>query len=475
MGRLTSGPLGAYTYGNGAHVHAATAIGSAYTAAYDTVGDMTCRAPSALTTCVGTQTAAQLTYNTEGQLSNWQNQPAGTSTATFLYDGQGTRVAQQSSSGASTTTTVYAGNVEEDATTGGTTTKTAYYYTNGQRFAMSVNGTVKYLASDGLGSANATLDASGNVVANLLYAPYGSTRYSSGTMPSDRGFTGQVADSTSGLDYYGARYYDPVAGQFATGDTMLPGSGFDIWGLSRYAYVEGNPVNRVDPTGHCAMTDTACLNDLNRSDNTHHGVPGQDNPPGNSTAGVASASQSGQATTKKTNSQVTSPPNGPSNWPLPHQFVTWIFDQTGWGDAFGNWLNPRYGDWLRSAPGNQRFWRVIALFLDADAAALQGVGAAFEVSGAIVGSTVGPEGTVLGAGLADAALTTPERWLANTAGTGGSAATTVADAKGNKLGSGTLQSWTYTAIGWADPEAVSGFLVDVDTVFSDYENLASSS
>lgn len=54
----------------------------------------------------------------------------------------------------------------------------------------------------------------------------------------------------SGLDYYGARYYDPLAGQFTSGDSVLPGGGFDLWGLSRYAYVGGNPIIRTDPTGH---------------------------------------------------------------------------------------------------------------------------------------------------------------------------------------------------------------------------------
>lgn len=250
LGRLTSGPLGSYTYGDGAHVHAATAIGSTYTAAYDAAGNMTCRAPSASTTCSGTPTGAQLTYNNEGQLSNWQNQPSSpTTTAGFLYDGQGSRVAQQVTSSGSTTTTVYVGDVEEDATTGGTTTKTTYYYANGQRFAEAVNGAFSYLASDGLGSADVALNGSGSATASVLYAPYGTARYSSGTMPTDRGFTGQIGDSASGLDYYGARYYDPVAGQFASADTILPGAGFDMWGLSRYAYVEGNPIIRTDPTG----------------------------------------------------------------------------------------------------------------------------------------------------------------------------------------------------------------------------------
>jgi len=250
MGRLASGPAGAYTYGDPAHVHAATAIGSSYTAAYDLGGNMSCRAPTSSSTCTGTQTGAQLTYNNEGQLSYWKNQPSNpTSSASFLYDGQGKRVAQQTTVGGSTTTTAYIGDFEEDATIGGTTTKTSYYYAGGWRFSLAVNGAVSYLASDGLGSANVTLAANGNVTAAMLYAPYGSVRYVSGTMPTDRGFTGQIADATSGLDYYGARYYDPTAGQFSSADLILPGWGFDPFGLSRYAYVEGNPVAWTDPTG----------------------------------------------------------------------------------------------------------------------------------------------------------------------------------------------------------------------------------
>lgn len=251
MGRLTSGPLGAYTYGSSAHVHAATAIGSSYTAAYDASGDMTCRAPSSSTTCSGTQTGAQLGFNNEGQLASWQNKPSSpTTTGAFLYDGQGNRVAQQVTSGGLTTTTVYAGNVEEDSTTSGTTAKTTYYYANGSRIAMAVNGAFYYLATDGLGSVNVSLNTTGSMVASQLYAPYGTLRYASGTMPGDRGFTGQIADATSGLDYYGARYYDPLAFQFASADRVLPGAGLDLWGLSRYAYVESNPLRWTDPSGN---------------------------------------------------------------------------------------------------------------------------------------------------------------------------------------------------------------------------------
>jgi RHS repeat-associated protein len=117
-----------------------------------------------------------------------------------------------------------------------------------------VNGTKSYLAADGLGSANVTLNSSGTATASQLYAPYGGVRYTNGTMPTSYGFTGQRADVTSGLDYYGARYYDPLAGQFTSGDSVLPGHGFDILGMSRYAYVEGKPIVRTDPSGHVNVT-----------------------------------------------------------------------------------------------------------------------------------------------------------------------------------------------------------------------------
>ncbi len=102
------------------------------------------------------------------------------------------------------------------------------------------------------------VDASGNATASSLYAPYGGSRYRTGTMPTDYGFTGQHADNVTGLDYYNARYYDPTVGQFTTADTILPGGGYDMFGLSRYAYVEGNPMSRMDPSGHVVQCVDTC-------------------------------------------------------------------------------------------------------------------------------------------------------------------------------------------------------------------------
>ena len=64
---------------------------------------MTCRAPDATTTCTGTPTGAQLSFDTDGRLAGWSG---GTTTGSFLYDGAGNRVAQQVISACSATPTL---------------------------------------------------------------------------------------------------------------------------------------------------------------------------------------------------------------------------------------------------------------------------------------------------------------------------------------------------------------------------------
>jgi RHS repeat-associated protein len=202
-------------------------------------------APSSAITCSGTPTGASLSYDNEGRLTAWQNAPSSpSSTDSFLYDGEGHRVEQVVTSGGATTSTVYVGTLEEIATSGATTTTTTYYYAGGKRIAEAVNGTFSYLCSDMLGSALVALASNGTMQASELYTPYGIPRYTSGTMPGSYGFTGQRADGATGLDYYNARYYDPVAGQFTAAD-IDPGGG-----LNRYAYVGDNPATRTDPSGH---------------------------------------------------------------------------------------------------------------------------------------------------------------------------------------------------------------------------------
>jgi RHS repeat-associated protein len=65
---------------------------------------------------------------------------------------------------------------------------------------------------------------------------------------TDHKFTGQKLDGT-GLMYFNARYYDPVIGAFISPDTIVPDA-TRLFSYNRYMYVSGNPLNRIDPTGH---------------------------------------------------------------------------------------------------------------------------------------------------------------------------------------------------------------------------------
>jgi RHS repeat-associated protein len=80
-----------------------------------------------------------------------------------------------------------------------------------------------------------------------FYEPYGMLLTSTGTASSIFAYAGEQIDTT-GLVYLRARYMNPRLGIFLardpwSGDQMRPGS------MNGFNYVEGNPVNRIDPSG----------------------------------------------------------------------------------------------------------------------------------------------------------------------------------------------------------------------------------
>jgi len=173
-----------------------------------------------------------LTYDAENRLTG----VSGGASANFVYNGDGQRVKQK----VGATTTVFIGNYYEQ--TGSNVTK--YYYANGQRVAMRTAAGVTYVHTDHLGSTSVT---SGAQPGNTQYFPYGATR--SGTVSTTYRFTGQRLDDSTGLYYYGARYYDAALGRFIQPDTIVPNP-VNPQALNRYSYVLNNPLRYTDPTGH---------------------------------------------------------------------------------------------------------------------------------------------------------------------------------------------------------------------------------
>lgn len=114
---------------------------------------------------------------------------------------------------------------------------------------MTRDGKANYYLTDALGSVVATADESGAKVNTYSYSPRGVTRAASSEKVSQPyRFAGGYQDPT-GMYHFAARYYDPNIGRFNSPDP----SGME---KNPYLYAEGDPVNRIDPTGLWTGWDT---------------------------------------------------------------------------------------------------------------------------------------------------------------------------------------------------------------------------
>ena len=116
--------------------------------------------------------------------------------------------------------------------------------------------TLSFYHGDHLGSVNVVTDHTGAKKELAEYKPFGtfSRKETSGPPPatpedSKRYFTGKRLDSSTGLYYYGARYYDPELGRFTQPDSIVQAPS-DPQTLNRYTYCRNNPLIYTDPTGH---------------------------------------------------------------------------------------------------------------------------------------------------------------------------------------------------------------------------------
>jgi RHS repeat-associated protein len=128
----------------------------------------------------------------------------------------------------------------------------------------------RYIHPDHLGSTNVVTDASGTVAQLLDYYPYGATRVSSNTYPTNekRQYIGQFADAQTSLNYLNARYYDGNRGQFMSEDPVFLGKPKsqnlrDPQSLNSYSYANDNPITGKDPDGkQLALAAPAAANPL---------------------------------------------------------------------------------------------------------------------------------------------------------------------------------------------------------------------
>lgn len=157
--------------------------------------------------------------------------------------------------------TTYLGNYEKVYRTGGAGTLTEHkFYIGDIVYTQRSNGSndTFYLHKDHQGSVIATTNASGTVVSQAIYDPWGKRTavYLTSVLanftysePTDRGYTGHKHIKDLDIIHMGGRIYDPTLGRFLQADPNIQAP-LDSQSYNRYAYVRNNPMSMTDPSGY---------------------------------------------------------------------------------------------------------------------------------------------------------------------------------------------------------------------------------
>lgn len=107
----------------------------------------------------------------------------------------------------------------------------------------------RFQMDDNLGSVSLEMDTDANLISYEEYFPYGGTAIITGVNEikvslKEYRYTGKEADDSTGLYYYGARYYASWLGCW-----LQPDPAGTVDGLNLYGFVKGNPIKHVDSDG----------------------------------------------------------------------------------------------------------------------------------------------------------------------------------------------------------------------------------
>jgi RHS repeat-associated protein len=252
--------LTTYQYDDNDRLIRETVAGQDTQFTYDANGNMLSRVQSAVDQIF-------LHYDFENRVSSADvRTSSGTTHFGYRYNADGIRVSQ-SIDGEETRYLVdanrpYAEVLEEYAPD----SHTAASYTYGiDLIAQERGAETSFYVTDGLGSARALTNGSGEITDQYAYDAFGQLLAQSGSTANAYLFAGEPLDSATGLYYFRARYYLPEFGRFASRDPNR-GRLANPVSFHPYLYADADPVNRLDPSGRMTLAEqgfvTAIANTL---------------------------------------------------------------------------------------------------------------------------------------------------------------------------------------------------------------------
>ncbi len=213
------------------------------------------------------------TFDRAATLAKATNAPAACPTAptatTYSYDANGDMVSQKIGSTTSTIQYDAVTNTPMVEVTGSTVTGYSLD-ANGTPIVVTQGSTTVYPVDDPKGDASTIIASNGNwPTCQIQYDPYGTVAFSqplgnvceNGSTFDDLLYQNNRVDSQSGDYQLGSRTYDPSKNSFLSPDHFELGTpaqdlsiAVDPLTANAYAFVNGDPVNRFDPTGHSYTT-----------------------------------------------------------------------------------------------------------------------------------------------------------------------------------------------------------------------------
>lgn len=132
-----------------------------------------------------------------------------------------------------------------------TTGSNSTYYTRlpsgtHQAIGQIINSTRYYYLTDLHGSVVKMTNSTGVVQNTYSYDPNGTKLASTGTTANAIQYAGGYFDTATGLNKFGARYYNSTEARW----TQLDPSGQE----AGYVYANANPINFSDPTGYVSLS-----------------------------------------------------------------------------------------------------------------------------------------------------------------------------------------------------------------------------